>query len=149
MIVEGTADDPMDPDCKWVTLTEVIDVNQKHRAITPERRKRDCESERDFSINPSRQKRLRLVDEKDPLAVGQVKREIPTEHRNMINRAQAWLEGQNEERLEPTVYEEHRLNNSRLLRIQGDQQDELVFEKLPQIQENLKNPRKASQKNIN
>ena len=135
MIVEGTADDPTDPDCKWVTLTEVLEKNQEPCAIsrrTPERKKRECKSERDLSIN--RPKRRRQVAEKDPLAIAQVKREIPPEHRNMITRCQAWLEGQNEERLEPTVYADHRLNNSRLNRIQGDQQDELVFEKLPQIQ---------------
>ena len=131
----------MDPDSEYVTLTEVNNANQEPCAVsrrTQERKKRDCKSERksEVSLNRSRPKRRRLVAEKDSLVIAQT-REILPEHRNIINRGNALLERQNEERPVPTFYPtNHRLNNSRLGRILGDQSDELVFENLRQIQEN-------------
>ena len=135
MIVEGTADDPMDPDTKWVILTEV-NKEPCARSLAPERKKRECKFERDVSI--SRPKIRRQVAEKDSLVIAPT-REIPQEHRNCINRAKAVLESQQEERLEPRFYPSHHplhVKNSRLGRILEDQQDEIVFESLRQIQEN-------------
>ncbi|CBY38215.1 unnamed protein product [Oikopleura dioica] len=136
IIVEGTTDDPTDPNCEWITLKldpVAPEENDTLSAVckrTPERKKRDFKSERDISINCTRPKRRRLItDKKNVLAVAQVKREIDPKHRNFIERGHAWQEIQDEEvRPLPTFYtSERRLNNSRLGRIMGDQQDELFF----------------------
>jgi len=143
--VEGTSDDPMDPNCEWVTLKldpVASEEDEKLCAIsgrTPGRKKRDLKSERDHSINRSRPKRRRLVADKnsgkDLLAVAQMKREIDPEHRNFIRRGHAWLENQGEAERPPPTFYPGRLNNARLGRILGDQDDELSFEKFGQIQD--------------
>ena len=79
-------------------------------------------------MNRYRPKRRRIVANENALVISHEKREIAPEHRNIITRGKAWLETQNEDRPMPTVYPpNHRLNNSRLHRILGDDDDEYPF----------------------